>query len=888
MLFRKAHRIWLGLLLLAAALPLHAQEKKDDRVRLISAKTAQLMQIDGVDYRKVVGPARFLHNDTYLICDTALWNVKTNIIDANGHVRIIQDRTTLSSNYLQYNSDENIARFRGDLVQLQDKDVNTLRTRYLDYNTKDSVAIFQNGGAMKDKDGQIMESRFGIYDAKAKMFTFNQNVNMYMDTTFVKTSRLEYRSDLSTAFFGYGSDMWQDDNMLSADDGWYDRSRELFFFRNNVHLLTKTQEAWADTMYYYRALNDLDMQGAVELMDTTSNVFALAGRFEYQDSLSKVTMTRDPALMSITEENGVRDTLYLGGDRILMQSYKKCDIPDEWIAASEKRLKDISGDPVMEYRRKAAEEAAKKAEEAAAKANPKPTAGGKKRKGDSPDPQTPVESPPAAPADTLASARDSLMTQAVDSLRVPAADSLAVHRDSLTTPPADSLAVPPPDVPAAGPAQPEEPEMPETPEEEETTPPIDSTKINFFRAARHVRLYRKNMQMACDSLTYSDLDSLARLFGDPKIYNEGNKQYTADSIFVVVKNREAEKAHLLNNAFITIQEAPDAFDQIRSVEMVAYFDSTRTLQRFDALGGASSLFYLTEEDALATENKVESKMIYATFVDGNIHHLYYYDNPKNDGYPTVQLPKDEKTLKGFRWEPDDRPASPLDVTNLTPRKSERVKYLKRPHAKFDETDVYFPGYTTQLYRDIARRDSLIVARENQRQAEAEALERTVEETDAVADSLMRLTRPDSLGLADSLKVAADSLALGVPVDSTGTRQPLTDSLKVSEPPVVVPPTPEEIKAKEKAEKEAEKARIKAEKQAAREARWAEEDRKHEERQAAKAQKKLDRERARKLKALKRLEKKAQKERKKLEKYLERERKRQERKNAKTINSKNNG
>ena len=153
---------------------------------------------------------------------------------------------------------------------------------------------------------------------------------------------------------------------------------------------------------------------------------------------------------------------------------------------------------------------------------------------------------------------------------------------------------------------------------------------------------------------------------------------------------------------------------------------------------------------------------------------------------------------------------------------------------------------------------------------------------------MRLTRPDSLGLDDSLKVAADSLALGVPVDSTGTRQPLTDSLKVSEPPVVVPPTPEEIKAKEKAEKEAEKARIKAEKQAAREAKWAEEDRKYEERQAAKAQKKLDRERARKLKALKRLEKKAQKERKKLEKYLERERKRQERKNAKTINSKNNG
>ncbi len=39
----------------------------------------------------MVGPAKFLHNNTYLLCDTALWNVTTNIIDAVGHVRIIQD-----------------------------------------------------------------------------------------------------------------------------------------------------------------------------------------------------------------------------------------------------------------------------------------------------------------------------------------------------------------------------------------------------------------------------------------------------------------------------------------------------------------------------------------------------------------------------------------------------------------------------------------------------------------------------------------------------------------------------------------------------------------------------------------------------------------------------
>jgi len=857
------------------------EQKKEDKVLLISAKSAQLMQIDGVDYRKVVGPARFLHNDTYLICDTALWNVNTNIIDAVGHVRIIQDRTTLSSATLQYVSDENMAKFRGDLVQLQDRDGNTLRTRYLDYNTKDSVAVFQSGGAMKDKDGQVMESRYGIYDAKAHLFTFNQNVNMYLDTTFIKTSRLEYRSDLSTAFFGYGTDMWQDDNMLSADDGWYDRSRELFFFREKVHLLTKDQEAWADSMYYYRARNDLDMMGDVELMDTTRNVFALAGRFEYQDSLSKIRMTQDPALMSVAEERGKKDTLYLGGDVLVMQTYKMCDIPDPWVADAKKRLKDIGGDAIMEYRRKAAEEAAKKAADEMAKKNPKGAAGEKKST------ETPPAAPPAPPEPPVTpptAPTDSLMTQLPDSLLTNMPDSLLTNMpDSLLTNMPDSLRAQLPDslamqLPDALPSAPADTTATGLPEPEETEPPKDTTKINFFWASKNVRLYRNNMQMACDSLTYSDLDSLARLYGEPLIFNEGNKQYSSDSIYVAVKNREAEKAHLLDNAFITIEEGPGAFDQIKSVEMVAYFDSTRTLQRFDALGGASSLFYLTEENALATVNKVESKMIYATFTRGNLDHIYYYDNPKNDGYPTVQLPKEEKTLKGFRWDPDKQPKSPKDVTSLEPRKSERVEYLQRPHVKFDETDIYFPGYITKLYREITRRDSLSVAREQQRRARADSLERMAKETDVLADSLMHMDLPDSL------KTAVDSLSLSAPADTTGTLP--ADSPGVSEPPVVKPLTPQEIKAQEKAAREAEKARIKAEKQAAREAKWAEKDRLYEERQAAKLQKKLERERARKLKTLRRLEKKAAKERKQLEKYLERERKRLAKKQKKETNIEN--
>ena len=834
MILRGSHKWFIPVLLLpfaAAALaysPRPQEARDNQKVYLLSSRSAQLIEKDGQSFRKVVGPAKFLHNNTYLLCDTALWNVQTNIIDATGHVQIIQENTQLSSNTLQYVVDDNMAKFRGDLVQLEDADHNTLRTRYLDYNTKDSVAIFSGGGAMRDKDGQVIESIYGTYDSKARLFVFNDQVNMYLDTTFIKTSRLEYRSDLSTAYFGYGTDMWQGKEMLSANDGWYDRPRELFFFRRKVHALTEDQEVWCDSLYYSRFTKDVVMLGNVEIMDTTRNVFGLAGKMEYTDSLSQIRMTRDPAVMTVTEEEENRDSIYIGADILLSRAIRRCDVPDAWVADARTRLKDISGDPVMEYRKKAAEAAAQAAAEAA-KNNPELAAAeaaraireqrekeAARKAGKLQEPEPQEEKPqaePEAPADSTAS----------------------------PTAPADTL-----------------------------PPPPDTTKINFVWGSGNVRMFRRNMQMASDSLTYTDLDSLARLYKNPIFYNEGNRQYASDSMYVVIKEKRMQRAHLLSNAFITIEEAAGAYDQIRGTEMVAYFDSTNALTRFDALGGASSLFYLEENGALATVNKVESKMIYATFSGGQMERIYYYDNPKNDGYPTVQLPEEDKTLKGFRWDPDRRPSSPLDVTALVPRKSERMAYLARPHAVFVQTEDYFPGHIGKIHRDIAIRDSLAIVAEQER-ARTEALRRELEAIKkAQADSLATLSastavqRDTTAALRDSTAALRDSTA--IQSDSTAVQRDstviLSEAKNLSE---------KQLKQQEKERKRAIKEAERARKEAERKARWEEKDRKDAEKRAAKEAKRLERERAKKLKALRKLERKAQKERARFEKYVQRER-----------------
>ncbi len=855
-----------ALTLLGAALPSYAQDRKDSLVTLVSAKSAALIERNGQSFRKVVGPARFLHNNTYLLCDSAMWNVSTNIIDAVGHVQIIQDRTRLSSGSLQYVVDDDLAKFRGGLVQLEDKDKNTLRTRYLDYNTKDSVAIFQNGASMRDKDGQIIESLYGSYDSKARLFVFNDRVNMYMDTTFVKTSRLEYRSDINTAYFGYATDMWQDDNMLSANDGWYDRDKELFFFRRNVHMLTKDQETWSDTLYYHRAINDVELIGQVEVLDTTRNVFALAGRMEYTDSLSRVKLTRTPAVIGVSEEESKRDTVWFGADTIVYRGIKRHKVDSLWKVDADKRLKDLTGDPVTEYRRKAAEEAAKAAAEAA-KNDPNAQAGRDR----GPD-GAPGGKPGAAGKDAAKTGEE---------------EKPAASEENKPPVPKDTV--------KAGP------------------PPVDTSQISFIWATSRVKLYRDDIQMSCDSLAYNDLDSLVRLYRDPLVFNEGNRQYAADSIYVVIKNKRAERARLMSDAFITTQEDTLCYDQIKSTEMMAYFDSTRTLQRFDALGGATALFFLTENDALATVNKVESKMLYALFDQGNLDKIYYFDNAKNDAYPIVQLPKEERYMKGFRWDPERKPSGPQDITPFVPRSSQRTSYLARPHAEFKETNVYFPGHINKIYKDIAYRDSMAVVKARQPKetpvatAPVDTTAAPIDTTIAPADTTVTpvdttvapidtTAAPAALSAADdSLRVALDSLSAATVPEKPEEEAPVVSAPKEekADQPAVKPKKDEEPKkddatvaekakeaekarkAEEKRLKDEEKARIAAEKQAAKEAKWAEEDKKFQEKQAAKEQKRLEKERKAKLRALKKLEKKAAKERRIFERYLEKERKRAE-------------
>ncbi len=796
--------------LLLAALPLSAQQNSgqaDSLVRLLNAVSLEQVEKDGRMARKAIDPT-FLHNGTYLSCDTALWHVEEKLINCFGNVRLTQGESVLTSGKLDYLIDESLAQFRGGVVELRNQRDNVLRTYTLDYNTQDSLAVFSGGASMISSDGQIIESDEGTYENARDMFNFNGNVNMFTDSIFVRTEQLRYDSKASRADFLTEIDFWKDGRMLSAGSGWYERNDETFFFRDHVHGLGESEESWSDSLYYYRTPNDLLMLGSVQVQDQSRRVAALGDRLQYVDSLARVTLEENASVALWDEDGAQPDTTYLGAERFVYWTQPRCDVDGNEIALAEKRKAEMLEDPIAAYRRRAAEEAAQKRNE---ELKNDPIAQGRLaaqraaaglpplKLGDDEDSHSGLESShsgldPESPSDTTV-----ILSEAKNLV-----DSLAVQQD--TIPPAP-----------------------------------DSTKIGFLFANKDIKIFRKDMQVRCDSLRYSDLDSIARLYKNPIVWNEGNRQYNSDSLFVLLRNEKMERANLLSNAFVHTEEAGGYFDQIKSTDIIAYFSDSTSLRRFDALGGVTCLFYLEENDAIATVNRTESKMMMATFdAEGNVDHVYNFDSPKSDAYPVVQLPAAEHKLRGFNWQPELRPKDKFDVTAMVVRDSEREAYEARPHAAFPHTDVYFPGHMSDLYASL---DSA---------------------------KTRRNTLPSHSGLDPESPGALDSLAVRDSSSQAGmtTEEPDSTSIAVRDSTVIlngVKDLPADRDTTYMSDRELRKAmRI-----ARRDARWAELDQRDADKAAAKQARKDARKAKREAREAAHLAKQAKIDAAKLQKYIER-------------------
>lgn len=761
---------------------LNAQSKentkadKDSLISLLSAKSMELIEQEGRPVRKVTGPARFFHNNTYLLCDSAIWNVADSVIYADGNVKIIQNETVLSSDNLIYNIHANLAMFRGTLVQLQDKQGNTLRTNFLDYNTKDSLATFDKGASLKDKDGKLIESTEGKYESKLNLFTFSDNVEMFNDSVFINTNLLTYRTDSNYISLTGDVNVWREDNILSSDRGWYKKDKDLFCFIDNVHGMNKEKESWCDTMYYDKKSNGIELLGNVQVKDTTRNLDVIAGKIVYTDSVSSVLMTRNPVFVSLFQnKDGSRDSVWVRADTIKFYRKVKSKLDSSLIQNIEKRSAAMRSDPVSSLRKQARDEAEQR----------------KKKQ---------MEEDPEYKARRIG-------------LKKKEKQDSSFHADStagMITPSGETGK-----------------KMNDVKKDTLKQSADDTLKIDFVEGIKNVRLYKKDMQILSNSLFYNGLDSLVRLYDNPLIWDGPDKQYSGDSVFIKKNESGIEKVSIMSEAYMIVKEDSLAYDQLRGAEMMAYFDTTGNLKRFDALGDASAIFYIKEDSTFATVNKSKSKILSASFKDGELAQVHYFNDIKNDAYPLAQMSEADKQLKGFNWKPELRLKSRHEIMDRELKQTQRDYYSMKNTSKFPYTEKYFPGYMESIYAGIE-------AGKRHREQEKERKEREK----AMADSL-----------SESKNIIRDSLS--VSKDTAKTAPAAKDTSATSE------------KGKE------------IKKLSEREKKWAYLDSLDKVRAAEKEKARIEKIRAKKRKRLLKMHREAMKDRSLLEKYIEYYRKKRE-------------
>lgn len=190
------------------------------------------------------------------------------------------------------------------------------------------------------------------------------------------------------------------------------------------------------------------------------------------------------------------------------------------------------------------------------------------------------------------------------------------------------------------------------------TSATDTTRI--FLGYYHMKMFSRQMQGACDSMKYSFADSTFRMYDKPILWAD-TTQMTADTIFLTVKNRKADKLYLLNAAFLIMPSGKKYFDQVKGRNIYGYFHDNE-LQRMNAENNVESLYFgKNEKGKVLGANKALCVNMSMYFKDKKVKSVTFISKPDAVFTPLRMLADADKQLKNFNWQIERQPKSRAEI-----------------------------------------------------------------------------------------------------------------------------------------------------------------------------------------------------------------------------------
>ncbi|MBL7818217.1 MAG: LPS export ABC transporter periplasmic protein LptC [Saprospiraceae bacterium] len=193
-----------------------------------------------------------------------------------------------------------------------------------------------------------------------------------------------------------------------------------------------------------------------------------------------------------------------------------------------------------------------------------------------------------------------------------------------------------------------------------TFKPNPADTFRTMLAYYKVRMYKKNFQSVCDSLSYTQQDSLFRFFKDPIIWSD-TSQLTADTMRMLLKDKKLDRVYMRNNGFIINSKDEVYFNQIKGRDITAFFEND-DLRRMNVDGNAESVYYVLDDaQAYMSVNKMVCSSMIVQFGDNKVESIRFFTQPKATMTPMKQADHDALKMKGFKWDEKRRPKGLKDL-----------------------------------------------------------------------------------------------------------------------------------------------------------------------------------------------------------------------------------
>ncbi len=189
----------------------------------------------------------------------------------------------------------------------------------------------------------------------------------------------------------------------------------------------------------------------------------------------------------------------------------------------------------------------------------------------------------------------------------------------------------------------------------------DSTH-SFVKAYRHVKIFKKDLQGMCDSLTYAIHDSLMKLYNSPVLWTN-NGQVTAKSINITAGGNSIRYFELLSKA-IVIQKVDslddNKFNQIAGKKIEGFFERD-SIRKLNVIGNAQIIYYLKQKKNYKGVNKTICTDLTIWMDTEGVNRATFRNKPESTVFPVNDFDDKETRLKDFVWLESKRPKKKSDI-----------------------------------------------------------------------------------------------------------------------------------------------------------------------------------------------------------------------------------